>query len=151
MGGTGMRASVHVDLPGFPTKQACKAYVKTTPHYVDVRGTRGEATSTEGVRRYDISNKARLGSNCVEQITTMVNGVKALLEYKPPADDFVAASKLALEVVMAQPQFAYYKYDKTGEKESLLKTYRVLDQLRCNSIVIIIYDNTYDMYLTHFS
>jgi len=51
----------------------------------------------------------------------MVNGVKALLEYKPPADDFVAASKLALEVVMAQPQFAYYKYDKTGEKESLLK------------------------------
>jgi creatine kinase/arginine kinase len=119
--GTGMRASVHVDLPSFPTKQACKAYVKTTPHYVDVRGTRGEATSTEGVRRYDISNKARLGSNCVEQITTMVNGVKALLEYKPPADDFVSASKLALEVVMAQPQFAYYKYDKTGEKESLLK------------------------------
>merc|ERR1719189_3211123 len=79
--GTGMRASVHVDLPAFPTKQAVKDYVKTTPHYVDIRGTRGEATNTEGVRRYDVSNKARLGSNCVEQITTMVNGVKALLEY----------------------------------------------------------------------
>jgi len=119
--GTGMRASVHVDLPSFPTKQAVKAYVKTTPHYVDIRGTRGEATNTEGVRRYDVSNKARLGSNCVEQITTMVNGVKALLEYKPPADAFVEASKLAMQVVLAQPQFAYYKHDKTGDKENLLK------------------------------
>merc|ERR1719195_1189042 len=119
--GTGMRASVHVDLPSFPTKQACKAYVKTTEWYVDIRGTRGEATSTEGVRRYDVSNKARLGSNCVEQITTMVNGVKALLEYKPPADAFVEASKLAMQVVLAQPQFAFYKSDKSGAKEDLLK------------------------------
>merc|ERR1719461_1398355 len=119
--GTGMRASVHVDLPAFPTKQAVKDYVKTTEWYVDIRGTRGEATSTEGVRRYDVSNKARLGSNCVEQITTMVNGVKALLEYKPPADAFMKASKLAMEVVLAQPEYAFYKYDKTGAKEDLLK------------------------------
>jgi len=119
--GTGMRASVHVDLPGFPTKQAVKDYVKTTEWYVDIRGTRGEATNTEGVRRYDVSNKARLGSNCVEQITTMVNGVKALLEYKPPADAFMNASKLAMEVVLAQPEYAYYKYDKSGAKEDLLK------------------------------
>lgn len=119
--GTGMRASVHVDLPGFPTKQAVKDYVKTTEWYVDIRGTRGEATSTEGVRRYDVSNKARLGSNCVEQITTMVNGVKALLEYQPPADAFMNASKLAMEVVLAQPEYAYYKYDKSGAKEDLLK------------------------------
>jgi len=119
--GTGMRASVHVDLPMFPTKQAVKDYVKTTEWYVDIRGTRGEATNTEGVRRYDVSNKARLGSNCVEQITTMVNGVKALLEYKPPADSFVNASKLAMQVVLAQPEYAFYKHDKTGAKEDLLK------------------------------
>jgi len=129
--GTGMRASVHVDLPAFPTKQAVKNYVKTTPHYVDIRGTRGEATNTEGVRRYDVSNKARLGSNCVEQITTMVSGVKALLEYKPPADDFVKASKLAMEVVLAQPEFAFYKHDKTGEKENLLK--KAIETLGLNS------------------
>merc|ERR1719150_2156604 len=36
--GTGMRASVHVDLPGFPTKQAVKDYVKTTEWYVDLPG-----------------------------------------------------------------------------------------------------------------
>merc|ERR1719245_2170300 len=119
-----MRASVHVDLPGFPTKQSVKDYVNDPAFggwYVDIRGTRGEATSTEGVRRYDVSNKARLGSNCVEQITTMVNGVKALLEYKPPADSFMKASKLAMEVVLAQPEYAFYKYDKTGAKEDLLK------------------------------
>merc|ERR1712117_406728 len=66
--GTGMRASVHVDLPGFPTKQSVKDYVNDPAFggwYVDIRGTRGEATSTEGVRRYDVSNKARLGSDCV--------------------------------------------------------------------------------------
>jgi len=119
--GTGMRASVHVDLPAFPTKQAVKAYVPKTGCYIDIRGTRGEATSTEGVRRYDVSNKARLGSNCVEQITEMVNGVKKLLEYKPPADDFVAASKIAMEVVLNQPQFAFYLHDKSGKKESLLQ------------------------------
>merc|ERR1711994_1248906 len=119
--GTGMRASVHVDLPAFPTKQAVKDYVKTTEWYVDIRGTRGEATSTEGVRRYDVSNKARLGSNCVEQITTMVNGVKSLLEYEPPASEFVDSAKVAMEVVLAQPKFAYFKHDKSGAKEDLLK------------------------------
>lgn len=128
--GTGMRASVHVDLPAFPSKQSVKDYVGSKAFggwYVDIRGTRGEATSTEGVRRYDVSNKARLGSNCVEQITTMVNGVKSLLEFQPPSDDFVNAAKLAMEVVLAQPQFAFFKHDKTGEKESLLK--KALDNL----------------------
>jgi len=77
--GTGMRASVHVDLPAFPTKDICKKWVKTKGLMIDIRGTRGEATSTDGVTRYDVSNKARLGSDCVQQITTMVEGVKALL------------------------------------------------------------------------
>merc|ERR1719419_2224096 len=122
--GTGMRASVHVDLPGFPTKQSVKDYVNDPAFggwYVDIRGTRGEATSTEGVRRYDVSNKARLGSDCVEQITTMVNGVKSLLEYEPPADELEAHAKTALEVVLANPKFAFFKADKSGKKEEILK------------------------------
>lgn len=77
--GTGMRASVHVDLPHFKTKEDCKKFVKDKGMMVDIRGTRGEATDTSGCTRYDVSNKARLGSTCVQQITTMVNGVKALL------------------------------------------------------------------------
>lgn len=78
--GTGMRASVHVDLPAFKTKQDCKDWVKAKGLMIDIRGTRGEATSTEGVTRYDVSNKARLGSTCVEQITCMVDGVAQLLQ-----------------------------------------------------------------------
>jgi len=80
--GTGMRASVHVDLPAFKTKEDCKKFVKEKKMMVDIRGTRGEATDTSGVTRYDVSNKARLGSDCVDQITCMVNGVKALLAVK---------------------------------------------------------------------
>lgn len=80
--GTGMRASVHVDLPAFKTKDACKAWVKEQGMAVDIRGTRGEATNTDGITIYDVSNKARLGSNCVQQIETMVGGVKKLLECK---------------------------------------------------------------------
>merc|ERR1719266_926581 len=77
--GTGMRASVHVDLPAFKTKDDCKKWVKEQGLMIDIRGTRGEATSTDGVTRYDVSNKARLGSDCVTQITTMVEGVQKLL------------------------------------------------------------------------
>jgi len=80
--GTGMRASVHVELPNFKTKEDAKKFVKEKKMMIDIRGTRGEATDTSGCTRYDVSNKARIGSNCVEQITTMVNGVKALLDAK---------------------------------------------------------------------
>jgi len=81
--GTGMRASVHVDLPKFKTKDICKAWVKKKGLMIDIRGTRGEATNTDGCTRYDVSNKARLGSTCTEQITCMVEGVKQLLEAEP--------------------------------------------------------------------
>jgi len=81
--GTGMRASVHVDLPKFKTKQQLKDFVATTGMKIDIRGTRGESTNTDGITIYDVSNKARLGSDCVEQINTMVNGVKVLLEDEP--------------------------------------------------------------------
>jgi len=78
--GTGMRASVHVNLPAFKTKADLKAYVKSTGMNIDIRGTHGESTNTDGVTIYDVSNKARLGSDCVTQINTMVAGVKNLLE-----------------------------------------------------------------------
>lgn len=78
--GTGMRASVHVELPGFKTKEDAKAWVKKEKMMVDIRGTRGEATDTSGCTRYDVSNKARIGSDCAEQIKTMVGGVKRLLD-----------------------------------------------------------------------
>lgn len=80
--GTGMRASVHVELPAFKTKEECKKFVASKNMMIDIRGTRGEATDTSGSTRYDVSNKARVGSDCVQQITCMVEGVKALLAVK---------------------------------------------------------------------
>jgi len=77
--GTGMRASVHVDLPKFATKDDVKKFVKEKGMKVDIRGTRGEATDTTGCTIYDVSNKERLGSSTTEQIQTMVEGVKVLM------------------------------------------------------------------------
>ena len=55
--GTGMRASVHIDLENFPSKQDVKDFVKSQGMAVDIRGTHGESKSTDGVRTYDVSNK----------------------------------------------------------------------------------------------
>merc|ERR1711860_277460 len=55
--GTGMRASVHVDLPP--------------------RGTRGESGGQTG-HTYDISNKHRLGYSEVQLVQTMIDGVNTL-------------------------------------------------------------------------
>lgn len=78
--GTGMRASVHVNLANFPTKQSVKDYVKQKDMMIDIRGTHGESKNTDGVTIYDVSNKARLGSDCFEQLQTMVDGVGELLQ-----------------------------------------------------------------------
>lgn len=78
--GTGMRASVHVNLPAFKVKQDLKAYVKEKKWAVDIRGTHGESKDTKGVTVYDVSNRARVGSNCIEQIKVMVGAVQELLK-----------------------------------------------------------------------
>lgn len=93
--GTGMRASVHVNLPNFATKEAVKEKVKELNIPIDVRGTRGESIDTTGCTIYDISNKGRLGSTMPEQVQTMVGGVKALLNSKSSANTNGGISKLA--------------------------------------------------------
>merc|ERR1712183_1082755 len=65
--GTGMRASVHVDLPGF-TKEGLPALkARCEELKVQPRGTRGESGGQTGVT-YDISNKHRLGYSEVELV-----------------------------------------------------------------------------------
>merc|ERR1711894_790249 len=63
--GTGMRASVHVDLPGW-TKEGLDALkVRCEELKVQPRGTRGESGGYDGCT-YDVSNKHRLGYSEVE-------------------------------------------------------------------------------------
>ena len=55
-----MRASVHVDLPGW-TKEGLPALKKRCEElHLQPRGTRGESGGQTGIT-YDISNKHRLG------------------------------------------------------------------------------------------
>jgi len=77
--GTGMRASVHVDLPGW-TKEGLDALKKRCEELkVQPRGTRGESGGQTGIT-YDISNKHRLGYSEVELVQCMIDGVNALHE-----------------------------------------------------------------------
>jgi len=77
--GTGMRASVHIDLPGW-TKEGLPALkARCEELKVQPRGTRGESGGQTGVT-YDISNKHRLGYSEVELVQCMIDGVNALYE-----------------------------------------------------------------------
>merc|ERR1712038_251920 len=75
--GTGMRASVHVDLPGW-TKEGLPALQKRCEELaVQPRGTRGESGGQTS-HTYDISNKHRLGYSEVELVQVMIDGVDTL-------------------------------------------------------------------------
>jgi len=76
--GTGMRASVHVDLPGY-TKEGLPALkARCEALAVQPRGTRGESGGQTGIT-YDISNKHRLGYSEVQLVQTMIDGVNTLV------------------------------------------------------------------------
>jgi len=75
--GTGMRASVHIDLPGY-TKLGLKVLqARCEELHLQPRGTRGESGGQTGVT-YDISNKHRLGYSEVQLVQKMIDGVNML-------------------------------------------------------------------------
>merc|ERR1712180_231575 len=77
--GTGMRASVHIDLPGW-TKEGSSALKKRCEELqLQPRGTRGESGGQTGIT-YDISNKHRLGYSEVELVQKMIDGVNKLYD-----------------------------------------------------------------------
>merc|ERR1712090_55383 len=77
--GTGMRASVHVDLPGY-TKEGLKVLeARCEELHVQPRGTRGESGGQTGCP-FDISNKHRLGYSEVELVQKMIDGVNTLVK-----------------------------------------------------------------------
>merc|ERR1719439_230711 len=76
--GTGMRASVHVDLPGY-TKEGLPALkARCEALAVQPRGTRGESGGQTGIT-YDISNKHRLGYSEVQLVQVMIDAVNTLV------------------------------------------------------------------------
>jgi len=77
--GTGMRASVHVDLPGFTKEGGGLLKARCEELKVQPRGTRGESGGQTGIT-YDISNKHRLGYSEVELVQCMIDGVNTLVK-----------------------------------------------------------------------
>merc|ERR1712235_143535 len=77
--GTGMRASVHVDLPGWTKHGVDKLKARCEELHLQPRGTRGESGGQTG-HTYDISNKHRLGYSEVELVQKMIDGVNTLWE-----------------------------------------------------------------------
>jgi len=77
--GTGMRASVHIDLPGWTKEGLSSLKARCEELALQPRGTRGESGGQTGVT-YDISNKHRLGYSEVQLVQTMIDGVNTLYE-----------------------------------------------------------------------
>merc|ERR1712088_1144383 len=77
--GTGMRASVHVDLPGWTKYSVPELQKRCEELHLQPRGTRGESGGQTG-HTYDISNKHRLGYSEVELVQKMIDGVNKLWE-----------------------------------------------------------------------
>merc|ERR1712079_397861 len=75
--GTGMRASVHVDLPGWTAESVDKLKARCEELAVQPRGTRGESGGQTG-HTYDISNKHRLGYSEVQLVQVMIDAVNTL-------------------------------------------------------------------------
>merc|ERR1711936_459793 len=75
--GTGMRASVHVDLPGWTKDSIDGLKARCDGMGLQPRGTRGESGGQTG-HTYDISNKHRLGYSEVQLVQTMIDGVNTL-------------------------------------------------------------------------
>jgi creatine kinase/arginine kinase len=76
--GTGLRASVHINLPKLMRNKELHQSIADKYH-VQIRGIHGEHTETDdGV--FDISNLRRLGRNEVDLVQDMYDGVKAMID-----------------------------------------------------------------------
>lgn len=76
--GTTVRASVHIKVPKLAHDMS-KLEDVAAKHNLQVRGTRGEHTESEG-GVYDISNKRRLGLTEYEAVKEMYEGVAELIK-----------------------------------------------------------------------
>ena len=135
--GTGMRASVHIDLPGWTAEGGSKLKSRCEELSIQPRGTRGESGGQTGYT-YDISNKHRLGYSEVNLVQTMIDGVNQLykedIELKEnhfPFPDIMSADSLVAKHVTEE---LWYRYaglltDTTGFS---------VEKVNCNLIEIFI-------------
>lgn len=81
--GTTIRASVHIQLPKLAADKA-KLDSIAAKYNLQVRGTRGEHTESEG-GVYDISNKRRMGLTEYQAVREMQDGIQELIKLEQAA------------------------------------------------------------------
>lgn len=81
--GTTIRASVHIALPRLASNKA-KLDEVAAKYNLQVRGTRGEHTESEG-GVYDISNKRRLGLTEYQAVKEMQDGILEMIKLEKKA------------------------------------------------------------------
>merc|ERR1712241_751938 len=120
--GTGMRASVHVDLPGWTKFSVEKLKARCEQLHLQPRGTRGESGGQTG-HTYDISNKHRLGYSEVELVQKMIDGVNKLWE-----EDKILQSGGKVELYRAMPAQTNGPFPNIQSKHSLVATHVTKDK-----------------------
>merc|ERR1712061_101740 len=125
--GTGMRASLHVDLPGWTKYSVDKLKERCEQLHLQPRGTRGESGGQTG-HTYDISNKHRLGYSEVELVQKMIDGVNKLWE-----EDKILQKGGTVELYRAMPAQTNGPFPNIQSKHSLVATHvtkNVWEQLK---------------------
>merc|ERR1712048_215834 len=125
--GTGMRASVHVDLPGWTNHSVDKLKARCEELQLQPRGTRGESGGQTG-HTYDISNKHRLGYSEVELVQKMIDGVNKLWE-----EDKILQKGGTVELYRAMPAQTNGPFPNIQSKHSLVASHvtkNVWEQLK---------------------
>merc|ERR1719297_744624 len=120
--GTGMRASVHVDLPGWTKDSIDGLKARCEELHLQPRGTRGESGGQTG-HTYDISNKHRLGYSEVELVQKMIDGVNKLWE-----EDKILQSGGKVELYRAMPAQTNGPFPNIQSKHSLVATHVTKDK-----------------------
>merc|ERR1739844_159895 len=120
--GTGMRASVHVDLPGWTKHGVPKLQARCEELHLQPRGTRGESGGQTG-HTYDISNKHRLGYSEVELVQKMIDGVNKLWE-----EDKILQKGGKVELYQAMPAQTNGPFPNIQSKHSLVAKHVTKDK-----------------------
>ena len=138
--GTGMRASVHIDLPGWTAEGMDCLKTRCEELSLQPRGTKGESGGQTGCT-YDISNKHRLGYTEIELIQTMIDGVNQLyeedLELKRkhfPFPDIKSTNSLVSKHVNED---VWFKYAGTSTQTSQFTLNQVLNDVNQGPINIV--------------
>merc|ERR1719192_3122938 len=121
--GTGMRASVHVDLQGWTEKAGVdRLKARYEELHLQPRGTRGESGGQTG-HTYDISNKHRLGYSEVELVQKMIDGVNKLWD-----EDKKLQAGGTVEMYRAMPAQTNGPFPNIQSKHSLVAKHVTKDK-----------------------